>query len=55
MSFDATAIVWYAAVCGALSALAPGFGGRIARLAIGAIVGVIAASVLPLIRSMMGY
>ena len=54
MTVDATAIAWYAAVCGALSALAPSFGGRIARIVIGGIVGIIAATVLPAIRSMTG-
>ncbi|MBC7283916.1 hypothetical protein [Hoeflea sp.] len=54
MSIDATAIVWYAAICGALSAFAPSFGGRGLRLAVGAVVGVAAATVLPFVRSMIG-
>ncbi|MCB1385253.1 MAG: hypothetical protein KDJ80_04880 [Nitratireductor sp.] len=52
---DTTAIVWYAAICGALAAFAPSLGGRAARIAIGAVVGVIAASLLPFLKSMMGY
>ena len=54
MSVDSTAIVWYAAICGALSALAPSFGGRALRIGIGALVGIVAASVLPMVKSMMG-
>lgn len=52
---DFTAIAWYAAICGALSAFAPLFGGRIARVVIGATVGILAASLFPLMRSMIGY
>ncbi len=55
MTFDTNAIVWYAAICGTLSALAPSLGGRVARIAIGAVVSIIAATVLPLPKSMMGY
>ena len=54
MSIDAIAIVWYAAICGTLSALAPAFGGRALRLTAGAVVAVVAATVLPLVRSMIG-
>ncbi|PWW04314.1 hypothetical protein DFR52_1011009 [Hoeflea marina] len=54
MSIDATAIVWYAAICGSLSALAPSFGGRALRLAIGAGVGIVAATLLPLLKSLIG-
>ncbi|WP_165784323.1 hypothetical protein [Zhengella mangrovi] len=52
---DGTAIAWYAAVCGLLSALSPSFGSFAVRLGLGAVVGVIAASVLPLLKAMMGY
>ena len=48
-------IAFYAAVCGTLSGLAPSLGGLTARLAVGAVVGVIAATVLPFLRGMMGY
>ena len=54
MSVDTVAIVWYAAVCGALSGFAPSFGGRALRLGIGAVVGIVAATVLPLVKSMIG-
>lgn len=50
---DLTAIVFYAAVCGVLSMAAPNMGGRISRLAIGAVVGVIAAAVLPILRGII--
>ncbi len=55
MSFDGTAIAWYAVICGILSALAPSFGGRMVRVSVGAIVGIVAATVLPLLKSMIGY
>ena len=54
MSIDAAAIAWYAVICGALSAFAPSFGGRSVRIIIGGIVGIVAATVLPMVRSMMG-
>ncbi len=55
MNFDSTAVVWYAAICGLLAAFAPQLGGRIVRLSIGAGVGIVAATVLPIIKGMMGY
>lgn len=55
MNFDSTSLIWYAVVCGALAAFAPQFGGRIVRLSVGAVVGIIAASALPAIKGMMGY
>ncbi|MCY0095304.1 hypothetical protein [Hoeflea ulvae] len=54
MSIDATAIAWYAVICGILSALAPSFGGRLVRISIGAVVGIVAATVLPLLRGLTG-
>lgn len=54
MSIDATAIAWYAVICGVLSALAPSFGGRLVRVVIGGVVGIIAATVLPMIRGLTG-
>jgi hypothetical protein len=52
---DTTAIVWYAAICGILSALAPSFGGQATRIGIGAVVGILAATILPFLKGMMGY
>jgi hypothetical protein len=54
MSFDLTAIAWYAVICGVLSALAPSFGGRPARIAIGGLVGIVAATALPALRGLLG-
>lgn len=52
---DISTIAWYAAICGALSAVAPMFGGRTTRVLIGAVVGILAASLFPFMRSMFGY
>ena len=46
-------LTFYAAVCGVLSVVAPNLGGMVSRLAVGAGVGLIAASVLPIIKGMM--
>lgn len=54
MSIDPTAVAWYAAICGALSAFAPSFGGRTLRIAVGAAVGVAAATLLPVVRVGLG-
>ena len=49
-------LAFYAVVCGILSVVAPNLGGFLPRLLVGATVGVIAAVVLPIIRSMtQGY
>lgn len=47
-------LVFYAIVCGLLSAFAPNLGGMPVRLAVGAVVGIAAAAVLPVLRGMMG-
>lgn len=52
--FDPTTIVWYAAICGALAALAPSLGNRNRRIVVGAIVGIVAATLLPGIRGAFG-
>jgi|TARA_R110000850_G_scaffold108580_14_gene220976 hypothetical protein len=54
VNIDATAIAWYAIICGVLSALAPSFGGRLVRVLIGGVVGIIAATVLPVLRGLIG-
>lgn len=51
---DPITLAFYALVCAILSAAAPNLGNRAARLAIGAVVGVVAASVLPLLRGAVG-
>ncbi|MEO0636703.1 MAG: hypothetical protein AAFY73_08655 [Pseudomonadota bacterium] len=55
MSFDFTAIVFYAIICGGLAVAAPTATGWMTRASIGIAVGVIAAAILPLFRGMMGY
>ena len=48
-------IAFYAIVCGLLSVFAPNLPSMPVRLAVGAVVGVIAALVLPVLRGMMAY
>lgn len=52
---DPVALVFYALVCGVLSLFAPNLGGRVSRLAVGAGVGVVAAALLPVLNTMIGY
>ncbi|MEM7720696.1 MAG: hypothetical protein AAF222_15985 [Pseudomonadota bacterium] len=52
---DPIALTFYAVVCGLLSLFAPKLGGRVPRLAVGAVVGVLAAAILPVLHGMMGY
>ncbi|WP_425093842.1 hypothetical protein [Tropicimonas sp. S265A] len=51
---DIVALGFYAVVCALLSLMAPDLGGRWQRLAIGAAVGVVAAALLPVLRSVLG-
>lgn len=51
---DMIALTFYAAVCGILSLFAPRLGGMVTRLFVGAGVGVVAASVLPVVRAVTG-
>ena len=49
-------LTFYATVCGLLSVVAPRLGGFLPRLLIGAVVGIIAALMLPAIRGLLtGY
>ena len=50
---DPVALIFYAAVCGLLSLAAPGVKTAPMRLLIGAVVGVAAASLLPVLRGML--
>lgn len=53
---DVVTLAYYAAICGALSVAAPYMGNRLVRLALGVLVGLIAAAVLPMARAAMaGY
>ena len=51
---DIIALGFYAVVCGALSFFAPQLGTSYIRFGIGAIVGIVAATVLPLLRGAFG-
>lgn len=48
---DPLSLVYYAAVCSALGYYAPRMGGVPARLLIGALVGLAAAAILPMLRA----
>jgi len=50
---DPITLGFYAVVCGALSAVAPNFPRLPIRLGIGAVVGLIAASALPMVKGML--
>ena len=52
---DPIALGFYACVCGLLGLVAPSLGGAIARVAVGAGVGLVAAILLPWVGSTMGY
>jgi hypothetical protein len=51
---DPINLLFYAAVCGGLAAYAPSASGRSARFALGVVVGLIAATLLPLLKSLFG-
>ena len=52
---DPTTLTFYAVVCGTLSAVAPRMPRLPVRLAIGAVVGLVAASLLPWIKGTFFY
>lgn len=49
---DVINLVYYAAICAVLSYFAPRLRTALTRLAVGAVVGLVAAGVLPLIRQL---
>ncbi len=51
---DMISLAFYAAICGILSYFAPNFGPPFARLGIGAVVGIIAATLLPILKGTFG-
>ena len=51
---DPITLIFYAVVCGLLSVLAPKLGAMPSRLAVGAVVGVIAATALPYLVALLG-
>ena len=48
---DIIALTFYAIICGVLSFASPAFGKPMSRLAIGAVVGIAAAAVLPYLKA----
>lgn len=53
---DPITLGFYALVCGSLGAVSPKFPRLPVRLAVGAVVGLVAASILPVLKGMMtGY
>lgn len=55
MTFDLGSMAWYAAICGALAALAPTLRTPARRIFLGGAVGIIAASALPATRALFGF
>ena len=53
-AMDVTAMAFYALVCGGLGALSPRLPSFWQRFAVAALVGVIAAAVLPVLRGVLG-
>ena len=51
---DPISLMFYAVVCGCLSLAGPRLGAAPVRLGVGALVGVIAVSVLPVLRDILG-
>jgi len=51
---DPIALAFYAVICGLLSLFAPTLGGMVPRLAFGAIVGIVAAALLPALKTLIG-
>jgi len=51
---DPITLIFYALVCGCLSVAAPKLPGLPVRLGVGAAVGILAATVLPIIKGAMG-
>ncbi len=55
LGMDIVTLAFYAVICGALGLIAPNLGRPVFRLGVGAFVGIVAASVLPMIRGFVGY
>lgn len=51
---DPLALAYYALICGLLGLAAPRLGGSALRFGVGVAVGLLAASVLPLLRALVG-
>ncbi len=48
---DMLALMFYGTICGALSMVSPQFTNPLVRISVGVVVGFIAASFLPIVRS----
>ncbi|AHM03189.1 hypothetical protein roselon_00771 [Roseibacterium elongatum DSM 19469] len=51
---DVTALAFYAAICALLSLASPRLGRPFVRLAVGAVVGLAAAALLPILKGALG-
>jgi hypothetical protein len=51
---DPVNLAFYGLVCGTLAAFAPSAGGRSTRAVIGVVVGIIASTLLPLLKGLLG-
>jgi len=51
---DPVVLTFYAVICGILSLAAPWLGRPFSRLAVGAVVGILGAALLPSIRAILG-
>jgi hypothetical protein len=51
---DVTALVFYALVCGGLGWAGPRLGAPLMRFGVGVIVGIVAVTLLPMIRTLLG-
>ena len=49
---DPIAMIFYAVICGVLGLAGPSLGRPVVRISIGAAVGIVAATVLPMVRGL---
>jgi hypothetical protein len=54
-NIDVGVLVWYGGICAVLAAAAPALGSPFLRLIAGALVGVVAVSLLPQARANLGF
>jgi hypothetical protein len=52
---DVVTLIYYAAICGALGYAAPSVGAPLLRVALGVVVGIVAAALLPMLRGSFGF
>lgn len=51
---DVLSLVFYALICGLLAVFAPNLGSRAMRMGVGAVIGIAAAAILPVLRGAFG-